>query len=163
MTAPTWLTERLKPGTPLRPVGPDTFSVLAPEDTGAPYDSRAAAYDRLIGMNLYNRLVWGTSRGDYARFIADACALVVHEDPHPGVVPRCFELGDATIRHRLARIAEQVEKRLTKLRLVHGDRQAMEFGLISGNKLQVKHSRVIDERAHTRFRILDGGSCADQV
>lgn len=37
-------------------------------DSGDRYDGRAAAYDRLIGSELYNRLAWSTSPTDYANF-----------------------------------------------------------------------------------------------
>ena len=42
------------------------------EDAGAPYDRRAAAYDRLVRSRLYNRIAWGSSPEDYARFAATA-------------------------------------------------------------------------------------------
>ncbi len=44
------------------------------EESGAPYDRRAAAYDRLVRSKLYNRLAWGTTPADYAQFAGDAIA-----------------------------------------------------------------------------------------
>ena len=41
---------------------------------GAPYDGRAALYDRLISSRLYNRLAWSTSPADYEEFAATAVA-----------------------------------------------------------------------------------------
>ncbi len=41
---------------------------------GAPYDRRAATYDRLVRSRTYNRLAWSTSPRDYARFAAAAFA-----------------------------------------------------------------------------------------
>jgi SAM-dependent methyltransferase len=35
---------------------------------GGAYDGRAAAYDRLVGSRLYNRLAWGTDPAEYAAF-----------------------------------------------------------------------------------------------
>lgn len=35
---------------------------------GGAYDGRAAAYDRLVGSRLYNRLAWGTDPLDYEAF-----------------------------------------------------------------------------------------------
>ena len=37
-------------------------------DDGGVYDGRAAAYDRLVGSRLYNRLAWGTDPADYEAF-----------------------------------------------------------------------------------------------
>lgn len=41
-------------------------------DPGARYDGRAAGYDWLIGLGLYNRLAWSTSPRDYAAFAQQA-------------------------------------------------------------------------------------------
>ncbi len=43
-------------------------------DPGAPYDRRAAVYDRLVRSRTYNRLAWSTSPDDYAKFAAQAIA-----------------------------------------------------------------------------------------
>lgn len=40
----------------------------------APYDRRAALYDRLVCSSTYNRLAWSTRPDDYARFAATAIA-----------------------------------------------------------------------------------------
>ena len=42
------------------------------DDAGAPYDRRAAVYDRLVRSPVYNRLAWSTSPDDYAAFAAAA-------------------------------------------------------------------------------------------
>ena len=44
------------------------------DDTGAPYDRKAAGYDRLVRSRTYNRLVWATSPDDYTQFAAAAIA-----------------------------------------------------------------------------------------
>lgn len=54
--------------TNLREVRPDIVSALPPDAEGAPYDSRAAAYDRVVGSALYNRLLWGASTERYRTF-----------------------------------------------------------------------------------------------
>ena len=41
---------------------------------GGSYDGRAAAYDRLVGSQLYNRLAWGADPADYAAFARRAVA-----------------------------------------------------------------------------------------
>ena len=64
----------LAPGRALRPVGAGVVSALSSADEGAPYDRRAAAYDRLVGSRVYNRLVWGASVADYEGFAAEALA-----------------------------------------------------------------------------------------
>lgn len=43
-------------------------------EAGAPYDRRAAAYDRLVRSQLYNRLAWGASPQEYRDFAAAAFA-----------------------------------------------------------------------------------------
>ncbi len=43
-------------------------------DSGAPYDRRAAFYDRLVRSPLYNRLFWSTNPDDYSAFAKRALA-----------------------------------------------------------------------------------------
>jgi SAM-dependent methyltransferase len=43
-------------------------------DAGAPYDRRAAVYDRLVRSEAYNRLAWSASPRAYAGFAAQAAA-----------------------------------------------------------------------------------------
>lgn len=38
------------------------------DDAGTPYDRRAAVYDSLVRSRVYNRMAWGTTPDDYARF-----------------------------------------------------------------------------------------------
>lgn len=59
---------------PLRAVRPDLWSALPPGDEGARYDARAAAYDRLVGHALYNRLAWSASTDGYRAFARQALA-----------------------------------------------------------------------------------------
>ncbi len=44
------------------------------QDAGAPYDRRAAIYDRLVRSSMYNRLAWSCAPDDYAEFAAAAFA-----------------------------------------------------------------------------------------
>ncbi len=44
------------------------------DDAGAPYDRRAAVYDRLVRSRAYNRLAWSTNPRDYTAFAAAAFA-----------------------------------------------------------------------------------------
>lgn len=44
------------------------------DDAGAPYDRRAALYDRLVRSRIYNQLAWGTTPDDYTHFAASAFA-----------------------------------------------------------------------------------------
>lgn len=56
----------------LREIEPGLFSALDPDDQGAPYDSRAAAYDRLVTARWYSPVAWGVPTHRHAEFIADA-------------------------------------------------------------------------------------------
>ncbi len=47
---------------------------LPPGDLGAPYDRKAALYDRLVRTRLYNRLLWAADPGDYEAFARRALA-----------------------------------------------------------------------------------------
>jgi SAM-dependent methyltransferase len=57
-----------------RQVDEDVYSLLPPDAKGAPYDTRAAAYDRIVGSALYNRLLWGVAVDRYHRFVQKALA-----------------------------------------------------------------------------------------
>lgn len=57
-----------------RQVRPQILSVLPPEGEEADYDSRATAYDRVVGSTLYNQLMWGVSPGRYQAFARRALA-----------------------------------------------------------------------------------------
>lgn len=56
----------------VREVRPHIFSVRGREIESVPYDSRAAAYDRVVGSRLYNRIVWGVSLKSYGTFVRRA-------------------------------------------------------------------------------------------
>ena len=43
-------------------------------DVGAPYDRRAAIYDRLVRSRAYNRIAWSCAPEDYAAFASEAFA-----------------------------------------------------------------------------------------
>lgn len=60
--------------TTLRDARPEISSVLPPDAEGARYDARAAAYDRVVGSALYNRLIWGASTDRYRAFARRAVA-----------------------------------------------------------------------------------------
>jgi hypothetical protein len=60
-----------------------------------------------------------------AVLFADTCAFVVDLDANSIVVAHGFELCDSTVRHRLSRISQQVQQRLTKLCLVHRNRRKL--------------------------------------
>lgn len=59
---------------PVRRVRPDIYSVLGDGGHGSRYDARAAAYDRVVGSRLYNRIVWGVSVDRYRTFVRRALA-----------------------------------------------------------------------------------------
>lgn len=71
------LDEVLAAGQPIRELEPGLFSVFDPDDEGAPYDTRAAAYDRLVSMRWYSQIAWGVSPDAHTDFIARALASEV--------------------------------------------------------------------------------------
>ena len=73
MTSPL-LAPLLKPNTPIRQLEPHLFTGLATRELGAPYDSKAAAYDRLVSSDLYLKLAWGARRQTILTFMRDAFA-----------------------------------------------------------------------------------------
>lgn len=68
------LDDLVSSSTTLREVQPGIRSALPPDAEGAHYDARAAAYDRVVGSALYNRLVWGASPERYRAFARRAVA-----------------------------------------------------------------------------------------
>jgi ubiquinone/menaquinone biosynthesis C-methylase UbiE len=54
-------------------------SGLPPDVEGAAYDTRAAAYDRVVGSALYNRLLWGLPVSRYHSFVNQA----LNDNPGP--------------------------------------------------------------------------------
>lgn len=72
--AAAWITDFLGPGRALHDVGDGLLSALEDDERVARYDRQAAAYDRLVGNSVYNRLVWGTSPACYAAFAASSVA-----------------------------------------------------------------------------------------
>jgi SAM-dependent methyltransferase len=64
----------LAPTARLRELEPGLLSALDREDEGAPYDGKAAAYDRLVSWRTYSRLAWGVDIDRYPTFIGAALA-----------------------------------------------------------------------------------------
>lgn len=62
-----------------RELSPGLYTAF-PEETGAPYDRRAVAYDAIVGRSIYHRAFWGTSALAYARFAR--AALEAADDGH---------------------------------------------------------------------------------
>lgn len=58
----------------LRQVQPGLWSAVPDGQAGAPYDAKAALYDRLVGAAWYNRLMWGQPRTVYTDTAEDALA-----------------------------------------------------------------------------------------
>jgi len=67
----------LAPGRTLRPGTDQVLSALSPNDQGAPYDRKAAIYDRVVGARAYNRIMWGTSTAAYREFAGEALAAAI--------------------------------------------------------------------------------------
>ena len=70
----TPLADLLLPGRTLREVTPRIYSARPQADQGAAYDSRAAAYDRMVSSDLYLKMAWGARRSTILDFMRDAFA-----------------------------------------------------------------------------------------
>ncbi len=70
----------LAEGCTVRELPGGIVSAMAPADEGAPYDRKAAAYDRLIPSRIYSRLLWATDPDDYRHFAREAAAAAVEAD-----------------------------------------------------------------------------------
>jgi SAM-dependent methyltransferase len=68
-SVPNILNRVLSDGDSLRQVEPSLYSALPPDVKGAAYDTRAAAYDRVVGSEPYNRLLWGLPVARYHSFV----------------------------------------------------------------------------------------------
>jgi SAM-dependent methyltransferase len=68
MEPPAWFTDLLRTDVAPRSVSDGIWSVLPIDAPGQRYDGRLAAYDRVVGNGLYNRLLWGSSPARYAAF-----------------------------------------------------------------------------------------------
>lgn len=66
------LEDVLLPGQGIRELEPSLFSALDSDSEGAPYDSRAVAYDWLISTPWYSRLAWGVPPATHTDFITRA-------------------------------------------------------------------------------------------
>ena len=76
----TALPAPLAEGRTIRELPGGILSAMPPEDEGAPYDRKAAAYDRLIPSRIYSRLLWATNPDDYRFFARQAAAAAVDAD-----------------------------------------------------------------------------------
>lgn len=72
MALTTSVGPRLTAGRALRPAAGDVLSALPTGDEGAPYDRKAAVYDRVVSARAYNRVAWGASPAAYAEFASEA-------------------------------------------------------------------------------------------
>lgn len=94
---PPAIMSALLDGRDLRPAGEHVWSVLPGNTPGQRYDRRAAAYDRVVGSRMYNRLLWGSSPSTYAAFAEHA----VRSNGGPLLDAGCGSLvftGDVYIR-----------------------------------------------------------------
>ena len=64
----------LRPDFDVRELEANLYSVFDREQSGAPYDSKAAAYDRMVSSDGYLRLAWGGRRSTIYDFLDAAFA-----------------------------------------------------------------------------------------
>jgi len=116
-------------------------------DAGAPYDRRAAVYDRLVRSRMYNRLAWGCAPGDYEEFAAEALAassgpvLEAAAGSAAATAALHRRSGRPTVLVDLSReMLERAARRLAwdgaavpaRIRLVQADLTALPFGGADG-------------------------------
>src|SRR5690348_6549664 len=66
------LSEILLPNRTVRLVGTDIYSVIDGSHHKSQYDKKVKLYDLFVGSRLYNRVMWGTSTGNYRSFASQA-------------------------------------------------------------------------------------------
>jgi SAM-dependent methyltransferase len=113
------------------------------DGAGAPYDRRAAVYDRLVRSRMYNRVAWGCAPDDYADFAAEALAATSGPvlEAAAGSAAATAALhrrsGRPTVLVDLSReMLERAARRLAwdepavpaRIRLVQADLTALPFG-----------------------------------
>jgi SAM-dependent methyltransferase len=112
------------------------------EEAGAPYDRRAVVYDRLVRSRLYNRIAWGSSPDEYARFAeralassrgpvleaavgsAAATAALHRRSGRPTVL---VDLSRAMLERAARRLAWDADAVPARIRLVQADVTALPF------------------------------------
>ncbi len=113
------------------------------DDVGAPYDRRAAIYDRLVRSPMYNQIAWSSTPDDYAGFVAAsaggplleaaagsaaATANLHASSPRPTVL---VDLSRAMLERAARRIAAASDdgagKHPAHIRLVQADLLALPF------------------------------------
>jgi ubiquinone/menaquinone biosynthesis C-methylase UbiE len=62
----------------VRLIDDDIYSVLPEDSSKHHYDRRAALYDRVVGTELYNAIMWGTSPSQFTTFAEEALTSKPH-------------------------------------------------------------------------------------
>lgn len=72
MDIPDFLATALRTDVTVRRLEPSLYSVFPPEHSGAPYDNKAEAYDRMVSSDRYLRFAWGAQRSTILSFMQEA-------------------------------------------------------------------------------------------
>ncbi len=72
MDIPPLLEASLQSAANVRQLDTNLFSVFEAQSIGAPYDSKAEAYDRMVSSDRYLRLAWGAQRSTIVSFMEEA-------------------------------------------------------------------------------------------
>ncbi len=107
----------LAAGRTLRPAGDGVASALPADDEGAPYDRKAAVYDRVVGARAYNRVIWGTSTTAYRKFASEALASGTGPMLDAGCGSAVFTAG---VYRRASRPLVLVDRSIGMLVRAHG-------------------------------------------
>ena len=84
---------------------------------GAPYDRKAAVYDRVVGARAYNRVIWGTSTTAYRKFASEALASGTGPMLDAGCGSAVFTAG---VYRRASRPLVLVDRSIGMLVRAHG-------------------------------------------
>ncbi len=114
---------------------------LEPGDEGAPYDRKAAVYDRLVRSRLYNRVLWGASPAEYEAFAAQALADGTGPllDVAGGSAAATAELYAAATRQvvLLDRSRGMLERAGQRIAAAAGDRLSPSVRLVQADALHI--------------------------
>jgi SAM-dependent methyltransferase len=163
------LTEVLAPGQSIRELGAGLVSVLDSNDEGAPYDSRAAAYDWLVSSRWYSQIAWGVAPSTNTDFIADGLTSEAEGWVLDVAAGSCASSAPAYLRTPrplviLDRSLAMLHRGMARLRELHGSLPPhVVFMQADANVLPLRAGSMATVICHGAFHVFSDPSalCAE--